>query len=171
MKITQDEVVFESDEVWENYGVEDPRVAYRAKDKTYYMLYSAVEQFTNPDKVVSKLALATTQTPQIKGSWVRMGDVFPNISWSKSGALILRDEDGGPHYLIWGDNYLTMAVSEDLSTFTNLPGPFLSTRPDHFDSALVESGPPPLRLDDGNYFFIYNSARAGFPSPRPGYEL
>lgn len=35
----------------------------------------------------------------------------------------------------------------------------------------MESGPAPLPLSDGNYFFIYNSARAGFPSPRPGYDL
>lgn len=47
----------------------------------------------------------------------------------------------------------------------------ISTRKDHFDSELVESGPPPLKLSDGNYFFIYNSARSGFPSPRPGYSL
>lgn len=26
----------------------------------------------------------------------------------------------------------------------------------------------PLRLSDGNYLFLYNSARDGYPSPRPG---
>ncbi len=34
----------------------------------------------------------------------------------------------------------------------------------------MESGPPPLRLKDGNYFFIYNSAQHGHPSPRPNYD-
>ena len=29
----------------------------------------------------------------------------------------------------------------------------------------------PCRLSNGNYLFIYNSARAGFPSPKPGYDL
>lgn len=36
---------------------------------------------------------------------------------------------------------------------------------------MVEGGPPPLRLSDGNLLYIYNSARKGFPSPKPGYDL
>jgi predicted GH43/DUF377 family glycosyl hydrolase len=162
--------VFESQEDYENYGTEDPRVAYRAKDKTYYMMYSAVQQF--PDKVVSMLSLATTQTPWVKESWNRQGFVFPSISWSKSGALLFRDDvstETPTHYLIWGDDYLTMATTTDLKTFTNLPGKWIELRQDKFDSALVESGPPPMRLADGNYLFFYNSARSGYPSPRPGY--
>jgi predicted GH43/DUF377 family glycosyl hydrolase len=84
---------------------------------------------------------------------------------------MLRDKEGGPHYLIWGDDHLTLAKSDDLVTFENLPGePFLSTRPDHFDSSLVESGPPPLVLFDGNYIFFYNSAQP-HPSDKPGYAL
>ena len=75
------------------------------------------------------------------------------------------------HYLIWGDDHLTMAYSSDLTNFTNYPGKFIEPRGDMFDSVLVESGPPPLRLSDGNYLFFYNSARDGFPSERPGYAL
>lgn len=41
--ISDKDIVFEAQETWENYGTEDPRVAYRALDKTYYMMYSAVE--------------------------------------------------------------------------------------------------------------------------------
>lgn len=44
-------------------------------------------------------------------------------------------------------------------------------RSDHFDSLMVEGGPPPLKLSDGNLLYIYNSARTGFPSPKPGYNL
>lgn len=73
--------------------------------------------------------------------------------------------------MIWGDDYLTMATTQNLFTFTNLPGKFLEIRQDKFDSHLVESGPPPLKLDDGNYLFFYNSARDGYPSERPGYSL
>lgn len=40
----------------------------------------------------------------------------------------------------------------------------ITPRPNMFDSVLVESGPPPLKLTNGNYFFIYNSARYGYPS-------
>jgi predicted GH43/DUF377 family glycosyl hydrolase len=117
------------------------------------------------------LALATSTEPWEKESWKRKGLVFPDISWSKSGALIFRDQEGGPHYLIWGDDHLTMATSTDLKTFTNLPGNFLEIRSDHFDSYLVESGPPPLKLSDGNYLFFYNSARDVGPSEKPGYDL
>lgn len=117
------------------------------------------------------LSYATTKTPWEKSSWSRYGFVFPNISWSKSGALIFRDEEEGPHYLIWGDNYLTFASSSDLINFTNKPGKWIEPRQSHFDSYLVESGPPPLKLSDGNYLFFYNSARDGFPSDKPGYSL
>jgi len=167
--ISERDIVFQSQESYENYGTEDPRIAYNSKDKTYYMMYSAVEEIMEPHTVTSMLALATTKTPWVKSSWIRHGFVFPEINWSKSGAIIVRDS--GLHYLIWGDNHLTMATSSDLLTYTNLPGPFLDVRADKFDSHLIESGPPPLRLSNNNYIFFYNSARAGFPSPRPGYDL
>lgn len=64
-----------------------------------------------------------------------------------------------------------MAYSYDLKTFKNLNSSFITIRQNYFDSWLVESGPPPLKLDDGNYIFFYNSARYVGPSPRPGYEL
>lgn len=56
--LSKDAIVFESETIEENYGVEDPRVVYRALDETYYMLYSAVQSF--PDRVASMLSLATT---------------------------------------------------------------------------------------------------------------
>jgi len=47
----------------------------------------------------------------------------------------------------------------------------IEKRSDHFDSALVEAGPMPLPLSDGNYLFIYNSARSGYPSKKPFYDM
>ena len=38
-------------------------------------------------------------------------------------------------------------------------------RNNSFDSMLVEAGPPPMLLSDGNYLFIYNSARQNASSP------
>jgi len=72
--------------------------------------------------------------------------------------------------MIWGDDHLTLATSEDLVSWEN-HGTFIDIRADHFDSHLVESGPPPLKLDNGNYLFFYNSAKSGFPSDKPGYDL
>lgn len=168
-KIDQSSVVFEPKGREENYGVEDPRVVYREKDRTYYMYYTAVEQ--GKGEVFARLSLATTKTPKIKDSWERHGPIVPEFKWSKSGALLLRDDMGGPHYLIWGDDDLRLAFTYDLIQYRTFPTIYLKTRKDHFDSHLVESGPPPLRLSDGNYLFIYNSARKGFPSPRPDYDL
>ncbi len=162
-------LVFEQQGKAESYGVEDPRIVYRQKDHTYYMFYTAAEQ--NGTEVYARLVLATTKTPEKKNSWKRLGPVVPDFKWSKSGALLLRDEYNGPHFLIWGDDVLRIAVSTNLREFKTAPSLFLKTRADHFDSHLVESGPPPLKLSDGNYLFIYNSARRGFPSPRPGYDL
>jgi hypothetical protein len=34
-----------------------------------------------------------------------------------------------------------------------------------------EGGPPPVLLSDGNYLFVYNSARHGYPSIRPGWDV
>ena len=95
-----------------------------------------------------------------------------------SGALLLRDDVGSAkpvHYLIYGDSTdlpgLQVAVTKDLQKWRILPGIFLPVRPDGFDSGLVEAGPMPLRLSDGNYLFIYNSARHNYSSPKPGYDF
>jgi predicted GH43/DUF377 family glycosyl hydrolase len=169
--ITLNSVVFEPDGPQEEYGTEDPRVVYREKTGDYYLLYSAVQ--ANP--VVSRLALATTKTPGVKSSWVRHGPLFPNESWSKSGAMLIRDGFPGPHYLFYGDSSLypglQIATSTDLLTWTIQPNLLLEKRASYFDSTLVEAGPMPLPLSDGNYLFIYNSARPGYPSKKPNWNL
>lgn len=80
-------------------------------------------------------------------------------------------EDQPTHFLIWGDKNLTLATTKDLKNFTNSPGFFITTRSDHFDSSLVEAGPPPLRLSDKNYLFFYNSARVWYPTGKINYTL
>jgi predicted GH43/DUF377 family glycosyl hydrolase len=173
--VTEQSIVFEGEGPEENYGTEDPRVVYRESTGEYILLYTAVQDFHN-GTLSAKLSMATTKTPNVKSSWVRHGPVFPDIPWSKSGALLLRDDvPGSPHFLIFGDSSLLpgiqMAISYDLKNWDILPGLFLEVRPNSWDSALVESGPMPLRLQDGNYLFIYNSARGGFPSKKPGYQF
>lgn len=118
--------------------------------------------------------MAVTKDPS--KSWTRKGPLFPDIPWSKSGSLLLRDGiPGSPHYLIFGDSSLLpgiqMAISNDLVTWKILPGLFMEVRPNSWDSALVEAGPMPLRLSNGDYLFIYNSARHGYHSKKPGYDF
>lgn len=43
-------------------------------------------------------------------SWTRYEPIFKD--WSKSGALLLRDEDNAPPLLFWGDSSITLAVGD-----------------------------------------------------------
>jgi len=169
-------VMLSPEEPWELLGVEDPRVAYRALDGTYFMLYTAV-QATNTPSVIARLSLAIADDPTSASSWKRMGPIFPDcanvsapnctghiLQWSKSGAMIIRDGFDGPHYLMFGDSSflpgIQLATSIDLFNWDIQPGIFLPVRgEEYFDSFLVESGPPPIMLSDGNYFWVYNSAK------------
>jgi hypothetical protein len=63
------------------------------------------------------------------------------------------------------------AMGVDAKTNSFIPDLWLPMRDDSFDSGLVEGGPMPLPLSDGNYLYLYNSARHGFPSPDPGYDF
>jgi len=171
--IESKDVIFVSKEPYENYGVEDPRIVRDKKTGTYYMLYSAVQDYKN-GTIFSRLALATSKTPTVKDSWVRHGPLFPNGGWSKSGAMLIRDTP--PHYLIYGDTSdniqgLQVATSDNLLNWTMKDGTILDKRKDKFDSDLVEAGPMPLPISDGNYLFIYNSARKGYPSVKPNWDI
>jgi len=139
------------------------------------LLYTAAQQYAN-GTVVARLAMAKSRTPSISSSWQRLGVLFPQIRWSKSGALLIRDgASDGLHYLFFGDSSLLpgmqVATSKDLRNWKIRPGVWLPERPNAFDRDLIEAGPMPLQLSDGNYLLIYNSARHGFPSPRPGYDF
>jgi predicted GH43/DUF377 family glycosyl hydrolase len=173
--ITPDSVVFAPESDSDAFGTEDPRIVFRQADQTYYLLYSAVQSYPNNNTVISRLALATSKKPTDRKSWKRHGPVFPDMGWSKSGAMLIRDGKPGPHYLFFGDSTLVpglqIATSTDLLTWTLQPGFLITVRNDSFDSTLVEAGPLPLTLSDGNYLFIYNSARCCFPSKKPGYQF
>jgi len=147
-------------------GDEDPRIVYREKDGLYYLLY------TQWDCSLPRLSLATTKTPNKADGWQFYGPIFPDsFGDTKSGSMLIRDDVGPPHYLYWGDGPIRLATSTDLIHWTNVNNSFIGTRSDSFDSALVEGGPLPLRMSDGNYLMIYNSARGGYPSDKPGWNL
>ena len=150
--IRAEDIVFEPINELDSYGCEDPRIVYDNWHNEYVMLYSAVQA----DPFISKLALATSSDPTDPNKWVRHGTLYN--TWSKSGAIIIDNKK--PHYfMIWGDSSLAFTASDDLRTFKTLNKSWLQTRSDKFDSVLVESGPPPIKLSDGNYLFVYNSAK------------
>jgi predicted GH43/DUF377 family glycosyl hydrolase len=137
------------------------------------MFYTAVKQ--DPDgKVKALLALATCDNiAQIRTCWKLHGPLFPSIDWSKSGALLISNNlPARPHLLFWGDLDISVAYSYDLIHYTNTGKILIPRRSDSFDSELVESGPEPLQLSDGNYLFLYNSARrVNIPNPKPNWNI
>lgn len=170
---------------WEG-GCEDPRIVEDEKG-TYYMTYTAF------DGTNARLLVATS-TDLLH--WTKKGPVFAGAlhgayldKWSKSGSIVSRYQaDGriiatrinGRYYMYWGDQYIWLAVSDDLIHWTpvektpgeqsvpdtiplrgqaqNMPDLkiVIRTRPKKFDSDLVESGPPAMLTDKG-ILLIYNS--------------
>jgi predicted GH43/DUF377 family glycosyl hydrolase len=155
-----------------DFGTEDPRVTY-VPGKGHYLFYSAAQDYGN-GTVVARLSMSVCAgDPLSERCWADgvRGPVFPKLGWSKSGAFFVDDSGGG--HLIFGDSKLQYAVSvnADHTAWKIVNDTFLQTRQGMFDSELVEAGPTPMRLPSGNWLFIYNSARAGVPSPKPGYSL
>ena len=151
-------VVFGPHDETDSWGTEDPRIKYNRADGLYYMFYTA---YNGHDIFLS---LATTFDPTVNTNWTYHGAVFPEIQNSKSGALLIGEKGEGSHHLYWGDSSIKIATSNDLLVWPSDGGRvFLEIRDDHFDSKLVESGPPPLQLLNGDYIFFYNSATVGWP--------
>ena len=162
--VDSNSILFGPTDDTDSWGTEDPRMLYNHIDELYYMFYTAY----NGEDIFMSLATSknpigtTNQSPV----WDRHGPVFAEFPKSKSGALMIRDS--GPHYLLWGDSSIRIAQSNDPMVWPVDGGEiFIETREDKFDSKLVESGPPPLPLSNGDYIFFYNSASIGWPD-EPG---
>jgi len=155
LSVDESSVVFGPSLDSDSWGTEDPRMLYNSADKLYYMFYTAY----NGSSIL--LNLATTENPTVSTGWTKRGPVFPSVSNSKSAALLLRKEP--PHYLIWGDHDIRIAKSDDPLSWPDIGEYLIQVRADNFDSQLVESGPPPMELSNGDYLFFYNSAQVGWP--------
>jgi len=145
--------------VAENFGTEDPRIAV-GPDGTYHMMYTCVGGQPNASEYF--LCQATSKAPA-SGQWQRLGPVLqpPHREGSKSGAIVVDPTGNGTSYLYWGDSSIRVAVSvpgQGLGEWEFKDRVLLQPRKSGFDSQLVESGPPPLRLSDGNLLFLHNSA-------------
>ena len=154
-------VVFASGDDSDSWGTEDPRVQYNPNDGLYYMFYTAY----NGSSIL--LNLVTSPDPTAPNDWVRHGPVFPSFQGSKSAALLIDSPPPGEeaaNLLFWGCDVIRVANSTSLTAWPSDGGRvLLEPRPGFFDSQLVESGPPPLRLSTGDYVFFYNSAEIGWP--------
>src|SRR3984885_15341625 len=139
-------------------GVEDPRLV--KIDESSYLTY------TGYNKVDAQLSLAKSSDLL---HWQRLGVIMPanqgrwNVHWTKSGAIL--NQRGNGHYWMYflgdargGANQMGVAYSDDLVDWKEpLDHPILRLRPGHFDSKVVEPGPPPVLTPNG-ILLVYNGA-------------
>lgn len=158
--VDENSVVFGPSDNTDSWGTEDPRMKFNPHDNLYYMFYTAY----NGSAIFLNLATSTNPT-QAGSSWSKLGPVFPSEQNSKSAALLVPEKksEEDKYYLFWGDHDIRVTSSSDPKTWADIGTILISPREDHFDSKLVESGPPPLLLSTGDYLFFYNSAEIGWP--------
>ncbi len=140
----QSSPVLSPENEWEVKGCEDPRIV--RINGTYYVGYTAF------DGTVARAAMTTSADLK---QWSERRLLFPGLSrenlpmeWSKAAA-VFPEKIGDSYYLFFGDTNISPAKSLDLKNWTYIEQPVISARPDHFDSAYVEMGPPPIRTDRG----------------------
>ncbi len=169
---------------WEG-GCEDPRVV-EDEDGVYFLTYSAYDGH----KARLCIATSTDLLTWTKHGSVFKKAYNGKYSkvWSKSGAIICkRDGDrmvavkiNKKYWMYFGDTDIFLAYSNDLINWTPLERnpkpeqgktvgnsdeiasllPVMKPRKKHFDSALVESGPPAILTGNG-ILLIYNSMNSG----------
>lgn len=126
-------------------GTEDPRIV-KIGD-TFYLTYTAYDGQT------ARLALASSTD---LFNWEKHGILFPDLEWSKAGAIVPQ-EINGRYWMYFGDTNIWAAWSDDLVNWTRIEEPVMEPREGMFDSGLIEPGPTPLVTDNG-ILLLYNSA-------------
>ena len=150
---------------WEG-GCEDPRVT-MTEDGLYVMAY------TSWNRKVARLCIATSHD-LVK--WEKHGPAFAKAYngrfkdiFCKSGSMVTTIKDGkqvltkidGKYFMYWGEHAVYEATSDDLVNWTpildekNELATVIKPRPQYFDSALTECGPPAILTDKG-IVLLYN---------------
>ena len=147
-------------------GCEDPRVT-MTEDGLYVMAY------TSWNRKVARLCIATSRD-LIK--WEKHGPAFAKAYngrfkdlFCKSGSMVTTIKNGkqvltkirGKYFMYWGEHAVYAATSDDLVNWTpildekNELATVIKPRPQYFDSALTECGPPAILTDKG-IVLLYN---------------
>ena len=150
---------------WEG-GCEDPRVT-MTEDGLYVMAY------TSWNRKVARLCIATSRD-LVK--WEKHGPAFAKAYngrfkdiFCKSGSMVTEIKNGkqvltkidGKYFMYWGEHAVYAATSDDLVNWTpildekNELATVIKPRPQYFDSALTECGPPATLTDKG-IVLLYN---------------
>lgn len=163
-------VMYPADDNMKEYewpgGCEDPRVA-MTEDGLYVMAY------TSWNRDVPRLSIATSRDLL---HWEKHGPAFAKAydgrfkdMACKSGSMVTSIQDGklvltkidGKYFMYWGENMVAAATSDNLVDWTpildekNELAAVVRPRPNFFDSALTECGPPAVLTDKG-IVLLYN---------------
>jgi len=149
-------------------GVEDPRVV-ESEDGTYILCY------TQWNRITYRVGIATSRDLL---HWTKHGPAFglggkyEGLAYKSAGILTRRAGDrlvaarvSGRYWMYWGEIEVRLATSTDLIHWFPVEGPdgdplvLLAPRPERFDSALPEVGPPPVLTDKG-IVMLYNGKNA-----------
>lgn len=130
----------------EKHGCEDPRLI-QVDENTYFLTYVAFAG----DYI--KLCGAFSK------DLIHFEKIGELIHGEKSGAIVQNFTWRNKYVMYYGDTNLKIAYSEDLRHWET-GGDVLSPRERHFDSWLIEGGPPPIVTEEG-ILVIYNSAKRG----------
>lgn len=147
-------------------GVEDPRIV--QTDEGLYVMF-----YTQWNRRQARLAVATSRDLL---TWHKHGPAFAKAhggrfrdAFSKSASPVTRVDGGrqtvaridGRYWMYWGEQFVNVAVSDNLTDWTPLLGPdgellrVLEPRDGYFDSELTECGPPAVVTDAG-ILLLYN---------------
>lgn len=126
-------------------GAEDPRIV--KIDTTFWLTYTAYDGETARQALASSADLF---------NWERHGLIFPQLGWTKAGAIV-PIQINGRYWMYFGDTNIWAAWSENLIHWTPIEEPVMRPREGMFDSGLIEPGPTPLITEHG-ILMLYNSA-------------
>jgi predicted GH43/DUF377 family glycosyl hydrolase len=151
-------------------GCEDPRIV-QTEEGLYVLAY------TSWNEKVPRLSIAFSRD---LFHWQKKGPAFAKAynarfldSASKSASMITKMQDNkivlakiaGKYWMYWGEHFVNLAWSENLYDWypildkdSSLKKAML-TRPNHFDSDLVECGPPAIITNRG-VMLMYNGKNA-----------
>jgi predicted GH43/DUF377 family glycosyl hydrolase len=139
--------VISPDSSWESAGCEDPRIT-KIGNK-FWMSYTAF------DGITARSAIATSDNLI---SWKKRGLIFPHHrhpqredlpkEWHKSAAMFPK-KFKDKYLLLFGDNHIWSATSDDSINWISDLDPIISARKGFFDSAYVEMGPAPIKINSG----------------------
>jgi predicted GH43/DUF377 family glycosyl hydrolase len=168
------EPILKATEPWEsNGGCEDPRIVRDPNSKIFIMTYTAY------DLNAARLCIATSYDlfnwkkypPFVPSNWHDIAytwDQKPIIrgEWLKSGAIFVEPSTDGRYYMIWGYSELHLAVSDDLINWQvtgDYNGNVWGKQILNSETKLIESGPAPIKLDNGKnqWIFVYNCCTTG----------